>query len=636
MKNSLTKMNSSLAAFSLLKPRAIMVSALMVTTSWQVQAQWTNENVLSYDSYDMKHYATSAYTGSDEYVMAGTVFNYMAPDDQAIHVLRIDNTGATALSKIINTNQYDERVIGVHTPNDGSRDAIIVASRRYIVPAPGIDGIEILRIDAAGNVSPLSDNIESSDPTYFNMYPMGSLLLDDQLYICGYVTQTLGIPDLTTEKVAFVLRYDLSLNVVAAVRTFEFGTGTPGGLDPDMAMRMKLLSSGLWVGGSCWDCPMMNMVLNPTTLFPTVPLPFRNERNGNAASSYWESSFDVLEDPATGGVYVFGNLCNVVNNHMMPRFLFIDGYDKNFLPYGAGSNRWQFHGFDYAWGTNIVPSLANDNTIILSGFESNRSCNGGGPTRTSTSNINPFLFQVQVRMAGGDINVTPYWWNSLLSYSGTGNDALTNSYYSLGYGQSGLDYGPVNTVRDLASTTEIVLNAPVWNADAGRLNIKWIRADKNGELFGCDWQPACEIIASVIPVTANGAASNSPININTYGNNDITDAANPDRENLCSDMVYKTLGTSSIESQSLLTGVIYPNPATDQINLKLNGGNLSVTDRIQVSITDMMGRTMGNLYQGALNGLPKSLSLPAMSSGIYAVNIYRNGSKVLTLPLTKQ
>jgi hypothetical protein len=27
-----------------------------------------------------------------------------------------------------------EQVIGAHTPNDGSRDAIIVVSRRYIVP----------------------------------------------------------------------------------------------------------------------------------------------------------------------------------------------------------------------------------------------------------------------------------------------------------------------------------------------------------------------------------------------------------------------------------------------------------------------------------------------------------------------
>jgi hypothetical protein len=210
----------------------------------------------------------------------------------------------------------------------------------------------------------------------------------------------------------------------------------------------------------------------------------RNDKNGRfpLPLNTWESSFDVLEDPVTNDVYVFGNLCNIVSNHLMPRFLFIDGYGKDFKPIlPPNRNRWQFHGFDYAWGTNIVPSLVNGNTIILSGFESGRSCNAGGPL-TSTSNINPFLFQAEVSMLGGDIVVTPYWWNTLLSHSGTGNDMLANAYYNLGIGQSGLDYGPVNTVRDLASTTDIMLNAPVWNPDAARLNIKWIRADQNGEL----------------------------------------------------------------------------------------------------------------------------------------------------------
>lgn len=500
----------------MLKPAFCSAVSLALITALAVQpqslqAQWLGERSQFYNSYDLKHYALALNEGKDEYVMAGTMFDYAGVvGNGAVHWLYFDNAGNTALAKIVDDPDYDERVVGTHMFNGNS---VTVASRVGLTGGP--NGLEIITLDMAGNF--LSTNVvNSSDPGYPSMYPLSSLkYTDNELFICGYVTNggSGALPDLTTPKEGFVLKYDIAAATVIDIHYFD--SPVTGPYDFDMATRMKAVSQGLWVGGSVNRGPMMNRIIDPNTLNDVWAAHF----GGTVSAPYlYESSFDIMEKP-NGDMFVFGNLY-VINGlptppfqpSSMPWFVHISGVRPNLNPY-PGNNRWQFNGYDYAWGVNILKDKTSDDIIVLNGFESNRSCNTS--PYTSMNNINPFLTKMKIDMTAAGINVVPFYWNTILSFNETGNTSLPNSYFQLGDYMSNNAWPPVSSVRDFSVSDDILLSAPVWNF-SGRLNIKLVRTDDNGQMPNCKWAPACTISHVLTPTSTGGPQSNMPFSWNEY------------------------------------------------------------------------------------------------------------------------
>jgi hypothetical protein len=617
----------------------LLLATLQAT---QATAQWTDEKTLHFNSNDVKHYAVDPFEGTDQYMMAGTMFDYAGTTgDNAVHWMFIDNSGMIVQSKVINDPAFDERVIGTHYLN--GNEALIVASRSNLASPGAIDGIEILRIDGGGNLLPSSRIINSvGGSAYFNLYPLGSLQYDNRyLFICGYATNTTGTPDLTTNKVAFVMKYDMNTNSVVDNHFMEGSLVAAGSYDFDMATRMKIVNSGIWVGGSFNDPInkvgfMRNQIIDPNTLNDVYPPQSIGMTYGSPAGSYYESSFDVKEDDA-GDLFVFGNTLYIDNfiaaPYVTPRpmFFHVTGTQPNLIPYSGGNERWFFNGYDYAWGVNIVPGKDNS-TVILSGMETNRSCNEDYPNKpTSFDNINPFLTEMRLRMIGNNINVTSYYWNTVLSISGTGSMLTPNSYFMLGNPGSNLAVGPITTVRDLQSTQDIFLSCPVWDGILNKLNIKWIRTDGNAELSSCPWASACEI-NSFYYFTSNGNGCSNTIDPAVENTNSFSDDLFfPDAQDNCATGVYK--GTGITDVNATLTVSLAPNPAHDFIRIKFSGKE-AMNEHLEIKLTDLSGRNLGTLFAGMGSKIPATLNLPQLIQGLYFVTIIKEQQKVKTIPLS--
>lgn len=599
-------------------------------------AQWTDERSFLFSSNNVKHYTLAPLDGADFYLMAGTVYAWGGvPYDQAVHWMFIDNAGNTIQTKAYNDPDYAEYVAGAGFVD--ANDAFIVASRVSNNNPGNMDDIEILRIDGAGNLQATSRIVNSTDPTYTNLYPMGTLLYNQtELFICGYATPNLpGVrSSLATDKQAFVLKYDLVTNTVINIH-FMDGGGPVAGVDLDMATRMKSLQPGIWVGGSVNDGYMMNRIIDPVTLndIYSVSLGTPSLFNPPPASQTFESSYDIAEDPAGNNWYVFGNSCRVSDagttpmSYMTPYGFHITATDAALTPL-TGLNRARYNSGDATWGINTVK--VNGSELVLSGMQATRQCNSPAPENTSPDNINPFLTSIRTGVSGQDIVLNTYFWNTVLSAEGTGPNTMSIAYQNLGRPEANQTVGPVTTVNEKGSTTDIMLTCPVWNTRDGQLGIKWIRTDMNGEMATCKWAPACNVSYAYSNVPAgslqnNTAASAVPDPVN------YTDMFfRADAELDCS-RYYRQSGVATVNHKPV-TCALSPNPAGDYVQLVLAGATES--RQLDVQLTDATGRNLGMLYSGKSDAVPAKLALPQLAPGIYFVHVQYSSEQLKTLSLS--
>lgn len=549
----------------------------LLCTSLIAQAQFSETHSLFYNAYDLKHYAVAPIPGTGDYLMAGTIFNYGGiVNNNAVHWLHFDNTGNLVASKVVDDANYDQRAIGIHEFNG---TAVTVAG--IVGLAGGQSSIEIITQDLAGN--PITSTVvNSSDPSYPSMFPLSSLQYNNkELFICGYVTSDpAGVqPDLSSPKEAFVLKFDVTANVVVDVHYFS--SPVISGYDYDMATRMKAVKNGIWVGGSVNGGPMMNRVIDPVTLNDVYAVHF-----GIPYPYGYESSFDVHEE-TNGDLFVFGNVYanySLPQPSAMPMFVHVTGCNSSLVPY-PGISRWQFSSYDYAWGVNVLPDRSSDQNVILNGFASNRRCNSA--PYTTSSNINPFLAMLQLRMIGGNINVTPLFWNTLQSYNGTGTMSLSNSYFAQGGYRSNNAWTPVTAARDYSVSPDIVLSAPVWNTGTNMLNIKYVKANGKGQLSSCAWISDCGISNYSSPVSLGASQSNMSFPYNQSGSGSGFADFWPDFDGSCSNGQYKPTGIAETPQAAAVR--LYPNPASTTIRLEWTA---SGTGNASISVMDMMGRTV--------------------------------------------
>ena len=619
----------------------------------------------AYNGYDLKHYAVSNYSGLDNYLMAGTVFGYNgANGSNAIHYLKVDNAGSTVFSKLYhhtpnpsypNTDWNDERVVGAHTQSN--QDFVIVANISSDTNTV-LDCFEILLFDSNGNIKPeskiaIANNSLPVSPFYRNWYATKSLLVgNDILYVCGYVTEDFK-PDLSSAKMGFVARYDLNAFAPSSTATastivyFDAPNTNNPTYDFDMAKALKMVGAGLWVGGTTNGGPALNVILDPVTL---AVVPNENKPMGRLYASQGiitESSFDIAEDPNTNGYFVFTNSTglrvDVSGRHYEhPQWFNIIAVQPDLAPV-PGASRLVYPLLDEIWGVNLVPgnNLSPDAEVILSGYQSWSNCNTPPPRSpisitNGKDNIRPFLFSMALSTNPSGIAVNQYYFNTLLSQTGTGPVSQPNSYYNLGGIKSSLLSSPVTTVRDLTSTTDIFMSSPAYWYRYNKLAVKWIRTDKYGQLSGCAWEPFC----NANPIQDTAVLTTGPTAFTTQGNY-IIDLQNyalnnftPDRIFDCGTL-YKPAPTTvtTIATYGNLSVKLYPNPAADVFSLQLKGDfDRAVT--VDIKLVDITGRVVEDLYNGVAANIPTEFHKGSIQSGVYMINFIYNGRKIKSLPLT--
>mgnify|MGYP003582934190 CR=1 FL=1 len=594
-----------------------------------------------FDNYDLKHYATSQMTGQNECAMAGTVYDYDGiSGNEAAHLLLFDPNGNTMQSTFIDAADFAERTIGVHY-NDPN-NITLVTSRTPIGGNISQSGVQIFTVDIGGNI--VAENVINSSATNEDLWPMGTAVdpNNNTLYICGYATTTLNpgdLPEFSSDKVAFLMQYDIAGNRMVQMRYYDWAPMTPGN-DYDVAHRIKFLESGnIWMGGMCNSAntsspAMMNIMIDPSTLNSIVDEPIEISPTSQFDAF---TSFDIWEDQATGQGYVFGNYCALgmfsPNMDVSPIFPNITSVDINTLIPAAGNNHAIIMNTDYEFGNNLVYGNQPDR-VILSGFRISNPCGASQTYPTNPDNINPFLTELELTTSGsGDISVVNHYWATIESAKGTGIYMLDpNSYTDLGGPMSNIVMGPVNTIRDNSGqTTNIILSAPVWNNGPGRLNMKYLRTDDMGnpdcEVSYCDMNMADEHI---------GSAGHSVVNMDVAWEESVQGhlALNimPDGTFDCNSGFFKDSKTGLNGTKMPVAFTVSPNPAQDYIHLELTGTTASA-DQLKVLIHDVTGKVNTVLYEGAQGSLQAQLALPQLAPGVYMVRVLHNGQQLKSAPL---
>jgi len=621
--------------------RMLLLGSLVSGLTLTAQAQ-PEETSYLYEKYSMKHYATSQELRGKGHAMAGTIFDYNGiPGNNGVHLLVDPSPFATSV--VYDQKDFDERVIGVHynTPSD----IVIVTSLVDYRGVVGANGIQVIR-----HPSCKRDLIFAG--AGLDYWPMGSLVDADakMLYICGYTTRTQAPgthPDYNTPKEAFVMRYDLSSGVVATVRNYDWTLTSPLGRDYDMAHRMKFIHRDrhIWVGGICngrSGSAMMNLAIDPVSLAPIVgseaPL-----NTSIATEDHPTASFDIVDDlNGERSSYVFGNYfypkSAATGMYPQPSNYNITSVDAATLrPVAGAASHVYFNSFDNAWGTNLV--YGNErNSTILSGYQDAEKCKSSIPS--TMDNVNPFLTEIALRTSSGNIAVGTLQWSTILSAVGTGTIGSTpNNFYELGNGLSNLVFGPVTTVRDIYGVIndDIILNSPIWNKATDQdLNIKYIRTD-------AALDPKCKISKCTpeyprATVRTSAVTSSRRIDYGVKQTDVCQERLEPIKILSCEvDGYFKGANTAAVatvgNAAEALVATVYPNPAHDNIQVKLSG-TIDAAAAVTVQLIDITGKQLSVLYNGTASGMNASLKLPGLlPNGLYTVTVTYNGSNLKSVPL---
>jgi hypothetical protein len=84
-----------------------------------------------------------------------------------------------------------------------------------------------------------------------------------------------------------------------------------------------------------------------------------------------------------------------------------------------------------------------------------------------------------------------------------------------------------------------------------------------------------------------------------------------------------------IEDNFINTFALYPNPANSEINLRVDGVDLS---EYTVSISDMLGRSV---YRSGLNSTNNTINIGSFSEGVYHLTISNGSQNIITKKFIK-
>ncbi len=628
---------------------------LLACSTIPATAQITEERTHSYRNFDMKNYAIDKVPDRAFCVMAGTIFDPAGADDNSINMLVTENfpgvIGNTITNRQFDDPNYDERAIGVHYVQGRTEDIVVVASRLDLAGGTDETNIEILRMDDQGNLS--GSFIVRDRNNRIDLHALSTLLVEDDLYICGYTTD-IGTPvhDYRTRKEVFVVRFNLSSNTVTNSQTFDYDY--PGmEYDYDMATRMKLLdrTGYIYVTGSTsgnyvntpppnWDplsagyyCATLSLVLDrDLNTMSDVPFSEFKPIYGGWPSpdrlTAGEYGFDIVEDAGSGGYFVFGN--TYVGYHPDPnpllQFFTITYIDQQWRVPGTLRNRFRGPNFDYAWGIGVEKGN-NSGWFVLNGVETDRYWqNTSGPYSwlpTSMDNINPFLTEIRPDYSTGALTVGSNYWSIILSTDGTGaRFTYPNNYYDLGGFKSHIAWSPRSLTRGFDWTNDMFLSSPVWNHDGyNKLNMKTIRTNPNGRMLNdCPYDYTYTLAGVTYDTyeSVDGDRTNSDFAEEVSYSEPESDF-NPNYIVDCRGTgIYKPTGIGTVNAGDYRF-TISPNPAHESVAVVLEGDS-GQENTFEVILTDMAGRHVANLYKGGKAGLEK-IALPQLAPGSYLISV---------------
>lgn len=628
---------------------------------------------------DTKLYSTlvapNAPNFPNETVMVGT--SHYAYGVNKLHFLHINDNQAVVSSKELNFTTYSSMgtdLRAVDVVYDGVINTLY-PYRYYVIsqarPPAGQDAIIISKHDIDGNpVMPAM--VIYSNIIGEQLYPLNAILHSNgQLYICGYVTD--NSTHLPAEpgyfgydhKKGFVIQVDPLTDAVVAAVSINTSYTFPNAAtdDFDMAMSMTELKNGnIFVAGGVnnvqpsalppfeeYHSGSMNIVMDPALNVLSDNHFAADYQNGSQGDEY---SVGLMHDNFFNYQYVLSNLFGTVPGSQTfdprPSFFCISAM-PSFTP-GAGPSRWRFHGFDYAWGLQTFK--INDNRMIIAGLETNDWCGGSGG---SNDNVRPFLFDIGVNYntftgAHGCVAVK---WVTYESQTGTGNyTSYPNSDFWLGGGMQNLAWRPQFADR-ATNADDIILNAASWNTSSNLLNLKSIRVEGNwafpdylrdANCSGSDHVSYSTDMSNCVPfpfvddaILPIGYPQN-PVN-KTYSNlnlnwfYEILDVKHFTQSDLPCNYgggpYYKPASVTSVNNNGAVRVKLYPNPATNEITLQLEGINEDAA--VHAELMNMQGQIAGELYYGRAGALAtgRKMHLPEVAAGAYMVKIW-NGEQLLS------
>lgn len=165
-----------------------------------------------------------------------------------------------------------------------------------------------------------------------------------------------------------------------------------------------------------------------------------------------------------------------------------------------------------------------------------------------------------------------------------------------------LAYEPVNfTAADALTIKEVVLSEPVVVPAGSKLVMAF---EGDGEADFISWYPASNDAGQTGPtyITAPACGMNTPADLASINNGDFADV-----HVIMTITSDATAGTIELNSAALS---VYPNPATDVINVALKNADVQ-----SIEITNMAGQ---NVFAGKAS---KSVNVSFLPAGVYAVKV---------------
>jgi thiol-disulfide isomerase/thioredoxin len=222
--------------------------------------------------------------------------------------------------------------------------------------------------------------------------------------------------------------------------------------------------------------------------------------------------------------------------------------------------------------------------------------NGGAPFNASTDNMSV----VSADLTGVNITVNVFTDNYPSETTWEIRNSATNALVASG--------GPYVGAGGTAAGGPDALKTKTQNVTlpAGSNCYKITMSDSYGDGFGYGTNPAGQYGMEIL---SNGSSIIN-LDLGNFGDSFVRDAA------------MKTDASSSIFEMLTNSFNVFPNPASDVVNVTFEADNADYT----IAIVDLQGRTMSSQELSSLNGA-QSIALPVsnLANGSYIVTITSNG-----------
>lgn len=556
--------------------------------------------------------------GSAEYVMTETRYDPSGAQDNSIHFTHYDQPGNILMPDdvVFDEPGVDDRNVDI-TNLSGTNQFLLTS---YYSPiGSGQVYVSNMLIDAAGNISIPSTLLQSADPHYPNLYAMDAVFdpVFNQFVICGMATKDDFAQDVP--KVAFVATVDPNTLMTTNMEFYDSNPAIMNNGDFDIANRVVLNSTGRYYvtgsenvnKGGNHLMGIRNMLIDPSSLgiVWSNPISFNNSYSN-------ENSVDMAETVGASGLpFEFFTLLNSTSAKWY--FLRIDPFTGNVLnPYIETEFTYKGYGHNITVGNN-------PGEVVVSGMKYRAQ---GGSCFSGDQEATPFMASIDV--------TTP-----LATFTGHVEyyTVVANSpYWGIGdLYQPSPGYYPVPVYLNNFADREMPNNpysvvTPI-KGTSGDINTKFLDVDPLTNNFCKDLNCSYGLDFNDYSIFPAPAIVDYPAPWNNPGAGIFNMPYGPFADADCASGYFRGENTTDVANVAKGEISVYPNPATDKLNVTLTD---SYKDA-QITLYDMAGKKIADLYNGSVSSSNIQLALPTnISTGIYMLQIKEKDNNTITKRIT--